>query len=347
MARVLRRCTNRAAAIGAIGLLLFVAPACSSTSSPTASGQGSSTSSPTASSQAGSTSTNKVVGIVEYSADDTTGVSIAQNTSNDLKAVGYSAIISDANGEGSNANSICQTFVSRKVGAIVTITWTADQLAQCFQAATSAHIPVFNFGVSLAGESSGAILTDYADPVQNLFAASAAKDGIKDLLMLDYTPASSCLARQTSLNAKLKSLPGISVTRDEVTVPGQVVSAQNFTKAWLTGHPQPGSQLAVWACSGQFLMGALAAIKQDGRSGIQLWAAADLLQPMVSYIKDGQISATLWLDAPSMAEQIVSLVRDYDSNPSAWKPKELVGAYVIVTPSNIDSFLKSHPSVFN
>jgi ribose transport system substrate-binding protein len=132
----------------------------------------------------------------------------------------------------------------------------------------------------------------------------------------------------------------MQVSKHEITIPGQVTTALAATQAWLNGHPEgKGETLAVWACFSDPAYGALSAIKQAGRSGIPIYTW-DLTKQVIESIRSGEITATLWVDADGIAQQMIAQIKDV---LAGGEPREDPAASVVVTPDNIEDFLKEHP----
>ena len=62
---------------------------------------------------------------------------------------------------------------------------------------------------------------------------------------------------------------GLNITYSEVTVPGQVQNGNAMATSWLTAHPAGGSKpLAIWSCWDEPMQGAVAALRQAGRTDV-------------------------------------------------------------------------------
>jgi ABC-type sugar transport system substrate-binding protein len=289
----------------------------------------------------------RTLGIVDFSETSSMSHMYSLSDKKIFEAAGWQTVMLDPNGDITKANTICQQLVQRKVDVIIIDVFLPSEMALCLTTAKSAGIPVFGNSISLAaGITGGAINTFTAKELNDRFLKDAASLGITDLLEINYHPGAPCLARTTSLDAMLASHPEIKVTAVEVAVPGQVQSAQDFTKAFLTSHPaKAGQGLGIWACWSEPAFGSLAAIKQLGRTdSIPIWTW-DISQATLDPIRTGEIAAALTFDTVGMANQMLGMVNGYLQSPSTWQPQEVSATSFVVDKATLDQFLAQHADV--
>ena len=323
---------RRAAAVGAVGCTVVLAlSACSSGSGGTSTG-----SAPSGSAAGG----KGKVGIVEFDTTAAIDNQFVQGTKAELKAKGYETVSQDPKGDPGQANGICSQFITQQVKALVVTTFAQDQMAQCMSQAKAASIPVFYIGSPLLAGMAGSVDVTSPKPINDLFVPYVKDNAVTDVLTLDYTPGTPCRLRKQYRDELLKSLPNVKVTRHEFPIPGQVVDAQNATAAWLAAHPAGSGKFAIWACFTDPTAGAVAAIKQTGRTDqipIYTW---DFNKTILDPLKTGQVAATLSLDGNAVGGQVAGIVDDYMANKT---PKGVPAANKILTSKTIDAYLAENP----
>ena len=323
---------RRAAAITAVGCSVVLAlSACGSDS------DGSSGGSTSGGSAAGEKGT---VGIVEFDTTAAIDNQFVQGTKAKLEAGGWKTVSQDPKGDPGQANGICSQFVTQQVKALVVTTFAQDQMAQCMSQAKSANIPVFFIGSPLLDGMAGSVDVTSPKPINDLFVPYVKDNAVTDVLTLDYTPGTPCRLRKQYRDELLKSVPNAKVTRHEFPIPGQVVDAQNATAAWLAAHPAGSGKFAIWACFTDPTAGAVAAIKQAGRTDeipIYTW---DFNKTILDPLKTGQVAATLSLDGNAVGGQVADLVDEYMTTKA---PKGVPAANKILTAETIDAYLAENP----
>jgi ribose transport system substrate-binding protein len=285
------------------------------------------------------------VGIVDFSETSSTSHQFSVEDQKAFTAAGWTTLMEDPNGDVTKANTICQQYVTRNVSAIVLDVFTPDEMGLCLSAAKNAAIPVFGNSMSLAGSSlAGAINTFTSSELNTRFIQDATTLGITDIMEINYHAGAPCVARTQNVIPLLAAHPSINVTAYEVSFPNEVQLGQQYATAWLTAHPPtPGHKLAIWACFSEPVLGALAAIKQLGRTDVIPAWTWDVTQATVAPIESGQIAADLWLDPVGMATQMMSLINGYEASPYTWQPVEDDAAYKIIDSSNIVAWMAANP----
>ena len=203
--------------------------------------------------------------------------------------------------------------------------------------AKDANIPVFFIGSPLLDGMAGSVDVTSPKPINDLFVPFVKDNGITDILTLDYTPGTPCRLRKEYRDEQLAAqAPDVKATNHEFPIPGQVVDAQNTTAAWLAAHPEGSGKFAIWACFTDPTAGAVAAIKQAGRTDdipIYTW---DFNKTILDPLKSGQVAATLSLDGNAVGSQVATLIDDYFANGT---PQGVPAANMILTAETIDDYL--------
>ena len=330
------RTTRRAMVASALSCAAILAiSACSSGS--TADSTSSSGSSAGASSGAAEKGT---VGIVEFDTTAAIDNLFVTGTKAELEKKGWKTLSQDPKGDPGQANSICSQLVTQQVQVIVITTFAQDQMAQCMSQAKGANIPVFYIGSPLLDGMAGAVDVTSPKPINDLFVPYVKDNGVTDILTLDYTPGTPCRLRKQYRDQLLKGV-SVKVTSHEFPIPGQVVDAQNTTAAWLAAHPAGSGKFAIWACFTDPTAGAVAAIKQAGRTDdipIYTW---DFNKTILDPLKSGQVAATLSLDGNAVGAQVATLIDEYMVSHT---PKGVPAANTILTAKTIDDYLSKNPN---
>jgi ribose transport system substrate-binding protein len=286
------------------------------------------------------------VGVVALDATQITANRERKAAQDAMKKMGWKTVEVNSNGNPAEAISAMQNLVQRKVDAIVVQTYTPDQLAAGLAAAKAAKIPVFSSaGGAAGGGMAGAVeLVNAAAVNDPLIEKLKASDKV-ELLQLRYTPGAPCRSRADDLDAKLKDLPNVHVTRQEVKIPGGQQSAQQATSGWLQKYQdKPGTDLVIWPCFSEAALGAVAAEQQLKRGPYDLYTW-DISKPAVEALQAKTISAVLWIQVEESGEQLADLIKEYKDNADGWKTKTVAAPSVLLTPDNIEKYLKENPNL--
>ena len=286
----------------------------------------------------GSGSTSLKVGVIDFDITSVPAQREADAVSAAMKAQGWSVTQQDSAGDVNKANSICQAFVSEGFQVIVSDVWTSSEMTQCFTATESASIPVFFLASALGPHVAGAISTSLTTNINQLFIAAVQKASNPAILALQFSPGLPCLQRQQAMD-KMRTAAGIpdsAVTRHEENANAWGTDAQAATTAWLNAHPaSSGDSLFIWSCTTLAGEGAVAALKELGRTATQYsW---DLTSQDVPLIENGQFSATSISDTTSLGQQMVGLITRWQSNHSV-APEQLNANALVLTASNMANY---------
>lgn len=282
------------------------------------------------------------IGVVNFDSSAITANQITEAIRSEGQAVGWTVLVQDPKSDLAQANALCTQYVTRQVDAIIINIFQATQMAQCIAYAGNASIPVFFLGSQLTEGAAGTILMTLSEPINEAFLKMVRANSDVKAIAFTYQPGAPCREREENMDALIKSQNlTFDLFRQEIVVPGIVTSSLAATQAWLNGHPAAaGEKLAVWACTSDAALGAISAMKQAGRdlAPIYTWDISDLV---FDALKSKEIAATLWIDAKGMGKQVVKMVRDYKADK---KIRQEQAAYAVVTPENVEQFLKDHPN---
>jgi ABC-type sugar transport system substrate-binding protein len=289
-------------------------------------------------SSSGSSASKLKVGVIDFDITSVPAQREANAVSDALKAQGWEVIQEDSAGDVNSANSICQAYVTEGFNVIVSDVWSASEMSQCFTATKAANIPVFFLASALGPNVAGAISTSLTTSINQLFITAVKAASKPVILTLQFSPGLPCLQRQQVMDTMRTAagIPASSVTRHEENANAWGTDAKAATTAWLDAHPASlGQQLFIWSCTSLAGEGAVAALKELGRTATQYtW---DLTSQDVPLIENGTFSATSISNATILGQQMVGMIKRYEANPKA-SPEGLLATALVLTPSNMADY---------
>ncbi|MEW1779481.1 sugar ABC transporter substrate-binding protein [Streptomyces sp. NPDC086777] len=282
----------------------------------------------------------KTIGLVRFSGSDVYANSALDAIAAYGKSKGWKITEVDANGSVDSANTALTNLATKGVDAIAISVFPTEALASGVASAQSAGIPVANWGGGLGPGVPIAADVSVGEPMAKRVVDDLGGKGA--LLALGYRPGLPCQRREKALDDAVKKTD-IKLDAQQVTIPGQVESADKATQAWAQAHPK-GGKLAVWSCFDDPATGAVAALQQLGRSDVRTYGLNGTAEAL-SLVKAGKLTATEWIDGPSQGREIAKLMEKYWAAPKDFKPVEIDGNYKIIDKSNVDGFLADHPEL--
>lgn len=283
-----------------------------------------------------------VLGVVQFSASDVFSNAALEGGAEYAREQGWEVQTVDAKGSVDEMNAAMTNLVTKGADALLVSVFPTTALADGVASAVDAGVPVANWGggtgdgVQFAGdvwldESSARMVEDLG--------------GEGEVLTLGYRPGLPCQGREAGLDELLADTD-IVQTKQQITIPGQVESAQAATAAWAAAHPAGGEPLAVWACFDDPATGAAAALRDLGRTdiltyGINGTAAA------VGLVESGELTGTTWYNAPAQGEGLAKLLIEYLDDPDSVEVPQTIGTEVVlVTSDNVEEFLAGDPTLY-
>ena len=280
---------------------------------------------------------NLNIGIVTFSTSDIHTNQMVDTMAAEAQSKGWSVETLNANGDPSQAIAEIKQLVTKKVDAIIVTVFDSTGLAAGLQAAADAKIPVLTAGGGMAPGIALAASTGAAQPLVDLMVKNLHGSGT--VLDLSYHPGIPCRERADAFDAAVKANPGLKATTHEITIPGEAASSQAATSAWLAANAKSKGPFAIFNCYDDNAMGAIAALKQNGRTDVQVYSF-NATAPAVQAVKDGTMTATLGVDLTSAGEELVDQIPDILKAGDSWKPKSFIPGYTIVSKDNVNQFLK-------
>jgi ribose transport system substrate-binding protein len=284
----------------------------------------------------------KTLGIVALVATDALNAAVIEGATDAAEAAGWKVTVTDTQGSPDKANAAMTSFsTTQKVDAILVSAFASTSIGAGLQSAIAAGVPVVSWGGEL---TDGIVATTSALKVGedsvNAMLDDFGTDG--DVLALTYHTGVLCLYRGMAFDEAMGAESGISVTANEVAIPGQVEDGTAFTAAWLASHPDDGTPLAVWGAWDEPGMGAIAALKQAGRDDVKVYSINGAPAALQA-VKDGTMTQIIWQDGYTEGQELFQAVLDSGEAGDSWEPKTIDVPGVLVDSSTIDQFLTDHP----
>jgi len=283
-----------------------------------------------------------LLGIVSISSTEANNARYIKGAAAAAAEDGWRVNVIDAAGSADQANTAIQNFAGLGAGAIIDMVFPYSSIGAGLASAKSAGIPVVTWGGGLGGSvaatnGSGAPV---AQPVIDRMINDLGGKG--DLLALTYRTGEVCRNRETLMDGMLAKSPGIKATKDEVRIPGYFEDGAQYANAWLASHPAGDGALAIWGCWDDPAIGAVGALRQQGRDDVKVYGVNGNAQA-IENISHGHMTATAWEDSYTEGFRMVKLLRDIKAAGTGWTPKAVEVPAVLVTQDNVAEFVKAHP----
>ncbi|WP_062014491.1 substrate-binding domain-containing protein [Aureimonas sp. AU4] len=283
-----------------------------------------------------------LLGIVSISATEANNVRYIAGATAAAEKAGWTVSVIDAAGSADQANSAIQNFAGRGAGAIIDMVFPYSSIGAGLAAAKDANIPVVTWGGGLgssvaATNGSGAPI---AKPVIEKMIADLGGQG--SLLALTYRTGEVCRNREVLLDEMLKSHPGITVTKNEVRIPGYFEDGAQYANAWLASHPAGDGNLAIWGCWDDPAIGAIGALRQQSRDDVKVYGVNGNAQA-IENVQNGHMTATAWEDSYTEGQRMVEMLDEIRKAGADWTPKAAEVPAVLVTKDTVADFVKQHP----
>jgi len=285
----------------------------------------------------------KTLGIVALIANDALNVAVIAGATDAAKAAGWDVKVVDTQASADQANAAMSSFAVQKVDAMFVLAFASSSIGAGMAAANAANIPVASWGgeivpgivVTTSGMTVGDQSTKF---LLDKVGASA------DVLAMTFHPGKLCIDRGDAFDAGVKGKSGLAVTYNEVTVPGQVQNGNAIAQPWLTAHPAGGKKpLGIWSCWDEPMQGAVAALRQAGRTDVATISINGSPQAL-QLVKDGDLTATVWQPAYQEGKAAFEAIIDSVKAGKSWTHKTIEIPGVVVTKDNVDKFLAEHPN---
>lgn len=257
------------------------------------------------------------------------------------EAEGWTVKDVDPNGDASKANNLINAFVSQGVDVIVTTVFPPSALRQGIASAEAANIPVV--ATYAFGEEKGvaAVVTATAGK-QETERMVADLEGEGSVLAFTFQVGQPCVEAEGAFDKVVAENPGIEVQKQEVPAPGWEQAGLQATSAWLKSHPEGSGNLAIWGCWDGPSLGAIAALKQDGRTDVKVYGQYGEAGAIAA-VQAGTQTATYWFDNDVAGQQTVDTIKEIVAAGDDWKATQILLDPVEVDADTVEQFLTDHP----
>jgi len=283
-----------------------------------------------------------LIGVVSIAATEANNVRYITGAQAAAKELGWDVSVIDAAGNADQANAGIQNFVQRGAYAIVDMVFPFSSIGAGLDAAKSADIPVVTWGGGLG--STVAATNGSGGPMATQIVEMMAKDmqGKGSVLALTYRTGEVCRNREVVMDQILAKYPGITVTKNEVRIPGYFKDGAQYANAWLTSHPAGAEPLAIWGCWDDPAIGAIGSLRSQGRDDVKVYGINGNAQALEN-IRNGHMTATAWQDSYTEGYKMVKMLDEIKKAGNGWQPKAAEVPAVVVTSATVDQFVKDHP----
>ena len=294
----------------------------------------------------GTAAGGKLLGIVSITATDANNARVIKGATAAAEAAGWTVDVVDAQGSADTANAAIVNFANKKAGMIFDLVFPASSLGAGLAAAKTAGIPVATWG---GGLGDGIVMTDgaggpFAEPATAKMLSDMNNQG--QVLALTYRTGQVCRDREDIFDQMLAKAPKITVTKNEVTIPGFLQDGAKYATAWLAAHPAGSGNLAVWGCWEDPTLGAISAIKQQGRTDVKTYGINGS-STAIKAVQDGSLTATVYEDGVKEGATMFTTTLEAIKAGSSWQPKTVDVPGILVDADTISAFLASHPEALN
>src|SRR6202046_2098275 len=183
----------------------------------------------------------KTLGIVALIANDALNVAVIAGATDAAKAAGWAVKVVATQASADQANAVMSSFAVQKVDAIMVLAFASSSIGSGLAAANAAGIPVASWG--------GGIVPGINVPTRR---RTVGEDSAKyllgkvgdnaDVLAMTFHPGKLCIDRGDAFDAAVKGKAGLSITYNEVTVPGQVQNGNAIAQPGLPAHSECGTK---------------------------------------------------------------------------------------------------------
>ncbi|MDF1567724.1 MAG: sugar ABC transporter substrate-binding protein [Spirochaetaceae bacterium] len=282
------------------------------------------------------------LGMVSITVNDSSNARFINGATAAAEELGWETIVIDAHGSADEANAAFQNLALRGVDAIIDLVFPVSSLGAGLKAAEEAGIVVGTWGGGLGGivaatNGTGGI---QAKPIVEQMVADMGGKG--SILALTYHAGQVAREREQVLDDIVSQYPDITVTRNEVRIPGYIQDGAEFASAWLAAHPKNSEPLAIWGSWDDPALGAISTMKQQDRDDVLVYGQNGNIDAIVA-VKDGWMTATAWAPVEEEGRVMVETLADAIEAGDSWTPKAVEVPVVVVNAQTIDAFLEENP----
>jgi ribose transport system substrate-binding protein len=289
---------------------------------------------------------SKLLGIVSISANEANNARVIQGATAAAKAAGWTVQVIDAAGSAPQAIAAIKNLVNKKAGMIFDLVFPTTSIGAALASAKAAGIPVATWGGGLGNPGNGVVMTTgdggpLAIPATKLLLSNMGDAGA--VLALTYRTGQVCRDREVQFDDLLAGKSGITVTKNEVNIPGYIQDGAKYATAWLAGHPASSGSLAIWGCWDDPTVGALSALKQLGRTDVKTYGMNGNAAALAA-VQEGSMTATVFQDSVKEGATMVSTTLKAIAAGKKWKAIDVIVPGLLLTKDTVGAFIAANPS---
>ncbi|MCC8181234.1 MAG: sugar ABC transporter substrate-binding protein, partial [Planctomycetes bacterium] len=250
--------------------------------------------------------------------------------------------IIDAHGSPDEANSAMQNLVIRGADAIIDLVFPYTSLGMGLRAAHEEGVVVATWGGGLGDtvavtNGSGGVM---AVPIVEQMVKDMGGKG--SVLALTYHTGQVARERELEFDAIVNKYPDIKVTKNEVRIPGYLQDGAEFASAWLVAHPEGSEPLAIWGSWDDPALGAIAAMRQQGRRDVMVYGQNGNIEAVVA-VEEGWMTATAWEQSEEEGRVLVYSIKEALEAGDKWVAHAREVPVVVVNKDTVADFIKERP----
>jgi ribose transport system substrate-binding protein len=287
-----------------------------------------------------------LLGIVSITPSDSSNARFINGATEAAEELGWEVSVIDARGSADEANAAFQNLAQRGAGAIIDLVFPVTSLGAGLAAAQEAGIPVATWG---GGLGEGVVATNGTGGPQArevIEQMVADMEGAGEVLALTYHTGQVCREREEVLDEILAEYPDITVTKNEVPIPGYLQAGAQFASAWLAGRPAGDANYAIWGCWDDPALGAISTLKQQAREDVEVYGTNGNVDAIVA-VQDGWMTATAWAAVEEEGRVLVETLNEAIAAGDGWEPKAVEVPVKVVNAETIEAFLAEHPEAID
>lgn len=283
-----------------------------------------------------------MLGMVSIDVNDSGNARTIRGATEAAEALGWEVVVIDAHGNPDEANAAIENLVMRGADAIIDLVFPVTSLGNGLRAAKEEGVVVGTWG---GGISDDVVVTTGSG---GLMAVPVVEQMLKDMggkgsiLALTYHTGQVARERELILDAALEKYPDIKVTKNEVRIPGYLQDGAEFASAWLVAHPEGEEPLAIWGSWDDPAMGAIAALRQQGRRDVKVYGQNGNIDAVLA-VESGWMTATAWEQSEEEGRVLVTALKEAMESNGQWKSAAREVAPILLNAESIKGFIEEYP----
>lgn len=287
-----------------------------------------------------------LLGIVSITPSDSSNARFIAGATAAAEELGWEVSVIDARGSADEANAAFQNLAQRGAGAIIDLVFPVTSLGAGLAATDAAGIPVATWGGGLGGSVIATNGTGGPQAEEVIKQMVADMEGTGEVLALTYHTGQVCREREEVFDAIVAENPGITVTKNEVPIPGYLQAGAQFASAWLAGRPAGDANYAVWGCWDDPALGAISTLKQQSRDDVKVYGTNGNVDAIVA-VQDGWMTATAWAAVEEEGRVLVETLVEAMAAGDSWEPRAVEVPVKVVNAETLEAFLAEHPEAID